>query len=108
MQMKQSEFKEVMSLIDSEVVGKILMEYHYGKQYSLQETEREGAKALLVSISDSSQLRLEQYSLWDLIPNKWGGKSYSNIRQQPKRHYSLTHKQRQAIVKKFDEIKDNQ
>ena len=106
--MKQSEFKEVMALIDSELIGKVLMEYFYGKQYSLQETEREGAKALLVSMSDSSTLRVEQYTLHDLIPNKWGGNSYSNIRQQPRRIYSLTHKQRQAIVTKFGEIKDIQ
>lgn len=106
--MKAKEFKEVMALIDSELVGKILMEYHYGLQYSIQETEREGAKALLVSINDHSTLRIEQYTLHDLIPNKWGGKSYSNIRQQPKRIYSLTHKQRQAIITKFGEIKDSQ
>ena len=106
--MKQSEFKEVMALIDSELVGKVLMEYFYGKQYSLQETEREGAKALLVSINDHSTLRVEQYTLHDLIPNKWGGKSYSNIRQQPRRIYSLTHKQHQAIITKFGQIKDSQ
>lgn len=106
--MKVKEFKEVMALIDSELVGKVLMEYHYGKQYSMQETEREGAKALLVSINDYSTLCVDQYTLHDLIPNKWGGKSYSNIRQQPKRHYTLTHKQHQAIITKFGEIKDSQ
>ena len=104
--MKQTEFKEVMALIDSELVGKDLTQYHYSKQYVLQETEREGAEALMVRISDSNQLCLEQYSLHDLIPSKWGGMAYSNIRQQPKRYYSLTHKQRQAIVTKFGEIKD--
>lgn len=106
--MKVKEFKEVMALIDSELVGKILMEYFYGKLYHLQETEREGAKALLVRINDHSTLCVEQYTLHDLIPNKWGGKSYSNIRQQPKRYYSLTHKQHRAIITKFGGIKDSQ
>lgn len=105
--MKTSEFKEVMALIQGASKGKILMEYHYGKQYSMQETEREGAKALLVSISDSNMLRVEEYTLHDLIPNRWGGKSYSRIAQKPQRHYTLTHKQYRAVVDHFFDMQQS-
>ncbi len=104
--MKVAEFKEVMSLLKEEMGDKKLVMYLYGQLYQATQSEREGAKGLEVTIIGDA-LRISTYQLYGLAPNKFGGNSYSDVKNSRPRYYTVTYKQRQAIINLFGEIKEN-
>lgn len=104
--MKVAEFKEVMALLKEEMGDKKLVMYLYGQLYQATQSEREGAKGLEVTVIGDA-LRISTYQLYGLAPNKFGGKSYSDVRNNRLLRYQLTYKQRQAIINLFGEIKEN-
>ena len=104
--MKVAEFKEVMSLIKDEMSDKKLVMYLYGHMYQATQSEREGAKGIEVMLS-SDGLLIKTYTLYGIVPNNFGGNSYSDVKNSRPRYYTVTYKQRQAIINLFGEIKEN-
>lgn len=105
--MRQSEFTKLLADLKEKLSDKVLVGYFYGQLYRAQQTEREGAEAVLVTISGSTMV-IEEYKLYGLVANKHGGRSYSDSKRKSPQYHQLSHKQCKEVNELFYSIQSSQ
>lgn len=98
--MKMSDFNTLRGDLQLAVNGKDFTECLYSKVYRLQENKQDNAKAIVIKMSNDS-MTVEYYNLYDLQPNKFGGKSYKDSKTVKTDYYRLSAKQHKNIAELF-------
>jgi len=101
--MKIQDFKLLMTRLNELVKDKKLTFYSYGNGYMLHSEGIKQAEAINIVIN-SSGFSLTTSDLYDLKPNKFGGKSYSDSKQTSCNYYDITIKQLKVINAFFESI----
>lgn len=102
--MRVTDFNKLRAELQCAVNGKEFTQCIYGKVYRLQEDKPNDAKALAIMMSNES-MTVEYYSLYCLVDNKFGGKSYKDSKVTKKDYYRLSAKQWQNIAYLFLSLK---
>ena len=105
--MKANEFKTLLSNIQHYASSKKIVMYVYNNSYRLLDDTLNKSQGMSVTMLNDS-ISFQVYNLYDLVDNKFGGKSYSDSKQVISEYHTLTVKQSKVINNMFEIMYLNQ